>query len=273
MIKKQYKQILPLNTEVLIKEQFGWNPVSIIRPEKKKEYRELIGDDGDIQNKRGKDCKYLPNLRYSEFNPHLAEMVVKYWSIEGQVICDPFAGRGTRGIISLINNRKYTGYEISPITFNKYKAKINLFGGTLINKDGCLLEDTLDDSVDLVFTCPPYYKLEKYESVTGQLSDEESYDTFMKRIQVSAKNIFRVLKQNGFVCWVCADWRDKGEYVTFHIDTINEFKDAGFRLHDIVVIENITPFAAVQAGKVASKRYTSKIHEYLLVFRKKDVKE
>jgi hypothetical protein len=34
------------------------------------------------------------------------------------------------------------------------------------------------------------------------------------------------------------------------------------------LIKNFSPFAALQMGKVAAKRYTSKIHEYLLVFRK-----
>jgi DNA modification methylase len=32
--------------------------------------------------------------------------------------------------------------------------------------------------------------------------------------------------------------------------------------------QTIPPFAAVQAGKCAAKRYTSKVHEYCLVFRK-----
>ena len=42
----------------------------------------------------------------------------------------------------------------------------------------------------------------------------------------------------------------------------------GLTCHDIMVVENISPFAPLQAGKVAAKRYTSKVHEYALVFRK-----
>tara|TARA_Y100000361_G_C10931652_1_gene224193 strand:+ start:103 stop:273 length:171 start_codon:yes stop_codon:yes gene_type:complete len=33
-------------------------------------------------------------------------------------------------------------------------------------------------------------------------------------------------------------------------------------------MKNDTIFAALQMGKCASKRYTSKVHEYILVFRK-----
>ena len=47
------------------------------------------------------------------------------------------------------------------------------------------------------------------------------------------------------------------------------FTKSGLILHDIIVMKNDTIFAALQAGKCASKRYTAKVHEYILVFRKK----
>ena len=46
------------------------------------------------------------------------------------------------------------------------------------------------------------------------------------------------------------------------------FTQSGLKLHDIIVMKNDTIFAALQAGKCASKRYTAKVHEFSLVFRK-----
>ena len=46
------------------------------------------------------------------------------------------------------------------------------------------------------------------------------------------------------------------------------FTESGLNLHDVIVMKNDTIFAALQMGKCASKRYTSKVHEYILVFRK-----
>ena len=46
------------------------------------------------------------------------------------------------------------------------------------------------------------------------------------------------------------------------------FTKAGLKLHDVIIMKNDTIFAALQMGKCASKRYTSKVHEYVLVFRK-----
>jgi DNA modification methylase len=125
-----------------------------------------------------------------------------------------------------------------------------------------------NESADLIFTCPPYHRLEQYETAPNQLSDIRDYKEFLQRIEVCAKNCQRVLKPGKFLCWVCADWRADGKLVLFHKDSIETFQRWGFQIHDIVIIENISPFAPLQAGKVAAKRYTSKVHEYLLVFRK-----
>ena len=76
------------------------------------------------------------------------------------------------------------------------------------------------------------------------------------------------MKPGAFAVWVCGDWRDGGVYRSFHADTINLFQEAGLIHHDTIIMENQSPFAALQMGKVASKRYTSKIHEFIVVFRK-----
>ena len=100
------------------------------------------------------------------------------------------------------------------------------------------------------------------------ISDYEKYPEFLDMIELCGTNINRVLKPGGFCIWVCGDWRESGKFRNFHSDTIRLFEKAGLITHDIMIMKNISPFAALQAGKVASKRYTSKVHEYVLVFRK-----
>jgi DNA modification methylase len=266
--KKIYQQLLPMDTDSTVKEQFGWLPVSVFKPQRREDWRAIIGDDGDETTRRSADAKYLPNLRFSEFHPDLAEMVTKYWSLEGNLIIDPFAGRATRGIVALSLGRKYQGYEVSAATFAKTKPKVEALGGSLECLDGCQMAHTVNNSADLVFTCPPYHRLEKYESAPAQLSDIMDYEAFVERIQVTARNIFRVLKPGKFLCWVCSDWRDGKAFRLFHRDSITAFEQFGLITHDIVIIHNNSPFAPLQAGKVAARRYTSKVHEYLIVMRK-----
>lgn len=256
-----------MRTDQTVKEQFGWLPVSIFKPERREDWRELIGDDGDHATRRSEDAKYLPGLRFSEFHPHLAEMVIRYWSVEGSRVVDCFAGRATRGVVALSLGRNYEGYEVAPDTFASTHAKISERGGELFHADGTVMGRTGAGTADLVFTCPPYHRLEKYQSGENQLSDIKDYDTFISEIRKCAVNVARVLKPSGFVCWVCADWRDGKAFRLFHQDSTKAFVDAGLIPHDVVIIHNNSPFAPLQAGKVAANRYTSKVHEYLLVFR------
>jgi hypothetical protein len=269
---KQYNKVLPTDDNTKIMDQFGWLPLSVYEPTKESKLRwpsayiPLMDDE----KRRSDDAKYLSGLGFSEFHAGLAETIVRYWSMKGAHIVDPFMGRATRAVVSTMLGRTYEGYEISPTTHQRVTNHVRGLGleAQLHLADGCTLEHTADNTADLVMTCPPYWNIEEYESVRGQLSDLHTYNSFLQQIGVCGQNIERVLKPGAFAAWVCADFREGGKLRPFHADTIRLFESAGLILHDIVVLKNFSPFAGLQAGKVAAKRYTSKIHEYLLVFRK-----
>jgi DNA modification methylase len=269
--------------EQTVKQKYGFLPTSVWNVTKTSFWKERIRDTGDPQKtRRSGEAKYLPNLKYSEFNPNVAERIVKYWSEEGDLVVDPFGGRATRAIVSTEMGRNYEGYEIAPLTYQltlnrlAYRDKNfppDIFSGDSKGKyvlhldDGCKMKQTKDDVADLIMTCPPYYDLEKYEEVENQLSNMDSYEEFLEKISECAQNIQRVLKSNKFCAWVCGDWRNNG-YTLFHVDSINIFRKMGMILWDIVILENNSPFAAFQVGKCDKHNYTSKKHEYLLIFKK-----
>jgi len=267
-----------------VKEKYGYLPTSVWNIIKSKKWKAMIQDKGDIDNtRRSLNTKHLPGLKYSEFNPNVAERIVVYWSEPGDLIIDPFGGRATRAIVATELGRDYIGYEIAPKTHNLTIERLNfrdanftqnIFSNRgrskIILGDGCVMDQSLDESADLIMTCPPYHNLEKYEDVDGQLSSIKDYDDFLNKIQICTNNIYRVLKPNKFCAWVCGDWRNqsKGGFFAFHIDSINCFKQSGLSLWDVVILHNNSPFASKQAAKCEKQRYTSKIHEYLLIFKK-----
>lgn len=268
----KYKQVLPFRENIRVDEQFGFKPYSVIRPDvkSKSKWSHAYLNDGDDDKRRNDTNEYLPGLKFSEFHAGIAESILRYWSLVGSVVVDPFAGRATRAIVSTELGRQYHGYEVSEKTrmrvirhFNKNKWAIPIF-----HADGTKMEHTETESADLIFTCPPYYNIEKYESVDNQLSDEDTYESFMDRMNTCTDNCFRVLKEGAFSVWVVGDFRESGKYRMFHSDLVRSFERSGFNLHDIIIMENISPFAPLQMGKVASKRYTSKVHEYIIVMRK-----
>jgi DNA modification methylase len=274
---KKYKKLLPVLDDSKVITQFGFLPLSVLEPSKehKNKYSFAYYEQDENVTRRSRAAGYLPGLKYSEFHSELCENIIKYWSLKNSKIVDPFAGRGTRAVISSYYNREYYGYEISPITYNNNLNHFKSVNDKLKIKpvlyldDGCLLKQTSDESMDFCFSCPPYHYIENYESVENQLSDIKTYKEFLERINECGKNVYRTLKPGTFFCWVVGDWRDdKGEFRSFSTDSINMFKDIGFRHHDTIIVKNQSPFAALQAGKCATKRITSKIHEWLLVFKK-----
>ena len=269
-------KILPVEENISVKDQFGFLPLSVIKPtkESKAKWKEAYLDDGEIELRQisgtYSNDGSTGSQKMSEFHAGMAENIIRYWSLPGARIVDPFAGRATRAVVSTKLGRDYYGYEITPTThkrvvnhFEKIGVKTNLY-----LSDGTELKETPDNFSDLIFTCPPYYNIEKYESVDGQLSDCKSYDSFMEMVDKCAQNCFRVAKDGSFCVWVVADFRRGGNLFDFHGDTISSFKKAGFNYHDIMIMENISPYANFTTYQSACKRYAPKTHEYVLVFRK-----
>lgn len=272
MEKKTYNKVLPLKDNEKVVTQVGWLPLSVIEPPRqtKKIWKNAYLNDGLDEQRRSDDAKYLSGLGFSEFHAGLTEDVLHYWSVVGSVVVDPFAGRATRAFVTSKLGREYYGYEVSPTTVDRVQKHLDSYNidPTIYLDSGCYMKQTPNDFADLVMTCPPYHQLEKYESVDNQLSDVKEYVNFLGMLQICAVNIKRVLKPGGFLVWVCADWRDGKEFRSFHSDSIRMFKNVGLKYHDIVIMKNKSPFASMQLGKVAANRYTSKVHEYILVFRK-----
>jgi hypothetical protein len=74
-------------------------------------FRDDIGSPSQTQ------AKAAGKTYYSEFNPLIGENIINFWSDEGDIILDPFAGR-TRCYVAGLKHRKYIGFEITPSAFN-----------------------------------------------------------------------------------------------------------------------------------------------------------
>ena len=268
--RKQSK-VLPIREDVNVKDQFGFLPLSITKPtkESKDRWKQAYFNDGDIEIRKVSGGA-IKELKMSEFHAGVAENIVRYWSLPGAKVVDPFAGRVTRAVVTTQLGREYHGYEITPNTHKRALAHFDKLGiaPTLHLEDGVKLVNTPDNFSDLIMTCPPYYNIEKYESVDGQLSDCGTYENFMEMIDICAQNCYRVARPGSFCVWVVADFRDGGNLIDFHGDTIQSFKKANWLYHDIIIMENISPFASLTSYQAACKRYAPKTHEYILVFRK-----
>lgn len=243
----------------------------------------LYNREADMNSEHFKDSFvnfYNDKELLSEFNPTTAKNIISFWSEQGDRILDPFAGR-TRALVGYAMNREYIGYEISKDVVNYMDSKIDSLN--LEMDDGHYISIIHDDCIninqtfkqeyfDLIFTCPPYWNLEKYESCNGQLSDINDYDVFLNELTNRLIESVKVLKSNKYMAIVIGDFRRNGEYITLHSDLISKLKFYNniISLHDVIVIQNL-PFnsAAFYFGSKKKFKYTAKAHEYLLVYKKK----
>jgi len=245
---------------------------------KNKFLKRIIGDSNEspirlIKSTIPKENGERLNLHLSEFSTDLGEKIIEKWSDEGDKVFDPFAGRG-RMFITYSLNRFYYGCEVSPKTYNFLIEKINkqnrLFNKYKINLYNIDSKKSNfdDNSFDLIFSCPPYWNIEKYEDVEGQLSNYNNYKDFLFNYEEIIKKCYGYLKKDKFAVFVVADFRKDGYLIPFHSDNINIFEKCGFKLWDIIIVMYKPINLGFGRAQAIEYKRTIKSHEYILVFKK-----
>jgi hypothetical protein len=177
----------------------------------------------------------------SVFDPVLCELVYRWWCPAGGSVLDPFAGGSVRGIVAAMLGHAYTGIELSgdQVAANREQAQAIVpadkpqprwFVG-----DSRQLVDELPagELYDLVFTCPPYWDLERYSDHPADLSNLASYGEFLEAYQDVVAACCRRLRPERFAVWVVSDVRDaQGFYVGLRRDTELAFERASLRLYN-----------------------------------------
>lgn len=80
------------------------------------------------------------------FPEQLAEDCIVSWSVEGDVVLDPFMGSGTTAKMALLNNRKYIGFEINEEYYNGILKRLETFKDKTKN-EVCEVDVNVDDEV------------------------------------------------------------------------------------------------------------------------------
>lgn len=247
-----------------------------------KEYKDLVSDDfyNPGLRKKGKGASSVGRKhKYSEFSPLLAKQILEYWSNENDLVIDPFAGRGTRVLIAKSMNRRSIACDISWEFSSHIKDKSNqkktledfdddrdIYIPKIIHCDSTKLPIN-DNVADFMYSCPPYWCIEKYESRAGQLSDIDDYRIFLDKLRDVFKECYRVLKDGKFFVIVVQDFRLWKKFYAFGAHTSVLMEEAGFDLYDNV-IRTYTTNIAVKMPDAKAQKYNVKIHEYVIVGRK-----
>lgn len=181
------------------------------------------------------------------------EKLILFFTKNGMTVLDPFGGVGStakaceisgRHCISIELSEKYHGLSIKRLEkeVGKGTSKKHQF----INGDTCEVLPTMDDnSVDMVVTSPPYWGIlnkqdqkvkqnrvannldTKYSDSEKDLGNVKDYNEFL---DILINRVFlqcaRVLRPEKYMLIVVSDFRDKGDYISFHSDIIQRLNKA-----------------------------------------------
>jgi tRNA1(Val) A37 N6-methylase TrmN6 len=193
---------------------------------------------------------------------------------EGRIL-DPFAGGSVRGIVATEMGFIYNGIDLSDeqIEANKKQSSKPIW----VQGDSEWVIDTIHNNTqDFVFTCPPYYDLEKYTDNPADLSnmDEDSFD---KKYYSILNKAAKKLKNNRFFAVVVSEVREQsvtgnykiGKYKGLVWKTIRACEEAGLHFYNDMILFN----SQHQASRVVDtyferNRKVASVHQNILVFVK-----
>lgn len=212
----------------------------------------------------------------SIFDPVLCELMYSWFCPSNGQIVDPFAGGSVRGIVATVLGYKYWGCDLSSpqIKANKIQgAQISPTNSPIWVCGDSTQEMKKAPNSDFIFSCPPYADLEVYSKDPRDLSNMD-YPTFLKNYKLIISHCYERLKNNRFACFVVGDVRDKkGHYRGLVADTINIFRDCGFKLYNDIILINPSGSLCIRAGiSFDATRKLGKMHQNVLLFVKGDPK-
>jgi hypothetical protein len=211
----------------------------------------------------------------SIFDPVLCEIAYRWFCPPGGTVLDPFAGGSVRGIVAARLGRPYVGIELRAEQVAANQAQAELGGDPAPrwiagdSRDLARLADGID--ADLVFSCPPYWNLERYSDDPSDLSTMPLADFLKAQAEIIAQAVAR-LRPNRFAVWVIGDVRDAdGFFVNLPGLTVEAFEAAGARFYNDAILVTAVGSLPIRVGRqFTAARKLGRTHQNVLVFCKGD---
>ena len=213
----------------------------------------------------------------SIFDPSLTELMYHWFCPQNGKIIDPFAGGSVRSVVAHYLGYQYTGIELRP---EQVKAsKENALEILPLDNQPTIYcgdsDDVLDfkelknKKFDFLFSCPPYFNLEVYSDIPGDLSNMDfvAFDTKYRSI---IRKACALLKKDSYACFVISPIRGRdGIYINLVAETIDAFYIAGCGFYNDAILLNSIGSAAIRANRqFRAGQKLVRIHQNILIFKK-----
>lgn len=122
-----------------------------------------------------------------------------------------------------------------------------------------------------MFSCPPYWNLERYSDDPSDLSSMPLADFLKAQAAIIAQAVAR-LRPNRFAVWEIGDVRDAdGFFVNLPGLTVEAFEAAGARFYNDAILVTAVGSLPIRVGRqFTAARKLGRTHQNVLVFCKGD---
>lgn len=255
-----------------------------------------------FQKGLGKDhpAAQIERLHPAPFSFQDIEKLILFFTKKGMMVLDPFGGVGSTAKACETTGRRCVSIELQKKYHDLSIKRLEMEVGegtsqhhTFLNGDSCsILPTGKSNSIDFVVTSPPYWGIlhkqdqkvtknrvannldTKYSDDEKDLGNVENYQEFL---DILCKKVFmecaRMLRMGKYMAIIVSDFRDKGDFISFHSDLIS-------RLNQQKIAEGGK--LALQGTKILIQNhkslhpygypfaYVENIHhQYVLIFKKK----
>ena len=194
-------------------------------------------ENGEIKHDTSKSF----NGNASVLDPVACEVILRFFMPkDGKRVYNPFGGGVQFGFIAGSYGYEYIASEIRQNQCDANNVICQDFNSAKwIKSDSSTYEP--EGKFDLVFSCPPYYKVEKYIDYDGVIPDGElnsilTYEEFRDTLFAGYKKAIEALNDNCFFVVMVGDSRDKnGAYYGCEAEHELFFKEQGLDIYNKIV--------------------------------------
>lgn len=211
------------------------------------------------------------NGNASVLDPVACEVILRFFMPrDGRRVYNPFGGGVQFGFVTGANGYEYVASEIRQNQCDANNKLCSEFPGVQWIKSDSSTYDP-EGMFDLVFTCPPYYRVEKYidydgQSPEGEINSLSTYEQFRDTLFAGYKKSIEHLNDSCFFVVMTGDSRDgKGAYHCSESETELFFKESGLAVYNKIVYLECEFTRLAQAKKTLNMRKFPKREQKIIV--------
>jgi hypothetical protein len=218
------------------------------------------------------------NGNASVLDPVACEIIARFFMpASGGRIYNPFGGGVQMGFVAGASGYEYLATEIRQNQVDANNLICSQFAPAVrwIRADSATYVP--EEEVDLVFTCPPYYKVETYldydgKPPEGEINSAPTYDEFRDLLFSGYVQAISRLKENRFFVVMTGDSRDKrGAYHCSEAETEMFLKAQGLSVYNRIVYVESEFTRLAHAKRTLNTRKFPKREQKIIVAYKGDI--